>query len=84
MNHYPTMAQPIPTPDVRTGAFEDLYLSLIRVDGATSSVKIVVEPLVSWVWAGGIIMFLGGLLSIVPWGRGKAKKKARAPEAAAK
>ena len=84
MNHYPTMAQPIPTPDVRTGAFEDLYLSLIRVDGGSSSVKIVVEPLVSWVWIGGIIMFVGGLLSMVPWGRASAKRAAKSAPAAAK
>ncbi len=83
MNHYPTMPQPIPTPDVRTGATEDLYLSLIRVDGGSAAVKIVVEPLVSWVWIGGIVIFVGGLLSMVPWGRSRAAAKARAPAGAA-
>ena len=83
MNHYPTMAQPIPTPDVRTGAFEDLYLSLIRIDGESSSVKIVIEPLVSWVWIGGIVMFFGGLLSMVPWGRASARRAAKKSTSAA-
>ncbi len=84
MNHYATMAQPIPTPDVRTGPFEDLYLSLIRVDDSSSAVKIVVEPLVSWVWLGGIVIFIGGLLSVIPWGRRAARAPGQSAPAAAK
>ena len=69
MNHYRTMREPIGTPAVMSGLRQDLYLSLVRVGGSSSavSVRAMVEPLVVWLWIGGIVMFLGAAWSLIPW-----------------
>jgi len=40
---------------------------------------VVIEPLVEWLWAGGLLIGIGGLLALVPGGRRKATDPASAP-----
>jgi len=65
MNFYPTSQEPVPTPDVRSGVFGDLYLSLVafRPDGSTATVKAIYEPLLYWIWFGGGVVVLGAIIS---------------------
>ncbi|MCB9766515.1 MAG: heme lyase CcmF/NrfE family subunit [Alphaproteobacteria bacterium] len=83
MNHYRSMAQPIGTPAVLSGLREDLYLSLVRInDSGSVSVRAMVEPLVWWLWIGGLVMFFGAGWSL--WPRQAAARAHRAaPPAAA-
>ncbi|HUF12215.1 MAG TPA: heme lyase CcmF/NrfE family subunit [Longimicrobiales bacterium] len=71
LNFYGGSDQPITTPAVRSRPHEDLYLTLIAFerDGSSATVAAVVEPLVGWIWVGGVIVFLGALLSAVPFER---------------
>ena len=59
----------------------DLYLSLVRVDQAagTASIQAIKQPLVWWLWFGGLMVFGGGLLAA--WLAGRVR--ALAAEAAA-
>lgn len=68
MNFYPTQREPIGTPAVRSGALEDLYLSVMNVDPAGGSVGLLamVNPMVVWIWVATGVMGLGALLSL--WG----------------
>jgi len=68
MNHYKRMGQPIGTPDVRSGIGEDLYLSLIQVDASskTASLDVIVQPLVWWLWVGGLVMVFGTGIAVWP------------------
>lgn len=68
MNYYPGSDQPVPTPDVRSTITGDLYANLqaFRDDGATATVKLIREPLVSWIWFGGVVVVLGALLGLFP------------------
>ncbi len=68
VNHYLATGQPIATPAVHSGLGEDLYLSLVRVDPATgqASVQVILQPLVWWLWFGGLVVFGGGLLAAWP------------------
>ncbi len=52
---------------IRSTLTEDLYVILIgwEESGATSF-KVVVNPLVSWIWIGGGVMIVGGLISFWP------------------
>ena len=65
LNDYDNQVQAIPTPAVRTGLREDVYLSLVRIDGGTSAVTVDAYrfPLVWMVWVGGLLLFLGGVWS---------------------
>ena len=71
LNFYQTSEQPITTPAVRSRASGDLYLNLMAVerDGSTATIRMIVEPLVPWIWAGGLIIVLGALITVTPSGR---------------
>jgi cytochrome c-type biogenesis protein CcmF len=68
MNFYPTSEQPIPTPAVRSRPWGDIYLNLMafKQDGSDATLKVIVEPLVPWIWVGGGIMCLGAMISMFP------------------
>ena len=62
-------AQPMTIPGVRSTIEDDLYVLLvdwepIGVDGATF--KVYVNPLINWVWAGGLVFILGTLVAVWP------------------
>ncbi len=78
MNHYRSTGQAIGTPAVYTGPGEDLYLSVINVEEDVLAIRVLVEPLVAWVWLGGLVMFLGGLLAAWPARASKAPASAEA------
>jgi cytochrome c-type biogenesis protein CcmF len=72
VTRFPSFGQPIGTPSVRTGLTEDVYLSLVDVGESPSDpivLRVIVRPLVSWLWIGGALMALGTLLAIAPIGR---------------
>ncbi len=63
----------IPTPSVRAGISEDVYLVLDSVPDTSDGpirLRVILHPMVSWLWAGGILMAIGSLLAVIP-----AKKK---------
>ena len=66
MNFYPTQDQPVPTPSVRTRPSGDLYINLqaFAQDGSNATLRVIREPLVPWIWAGGMIVVLGALVSL--------------------
>jgi cytochrome c-type biogenesis protein CcmF len=53
---------------IRTTLAEDLYVVLASQDPESGKavVQVFVNPLVVWVWIGGVVMFLGTLLALVP------------------
>jgi cytochrome c-type biogenesis protein CcmF len=53
---------------IRTSPKEDLYVVLAGQDPETNKaiVQVFINPLVVWVWVGGIVVFLGTLLALVP------------------
>jgi cytochrome c-type biogenesis protein CcmF len=68
MNFYPTSQQPVPTPDVRSSVAGDLYANLqaFRPDGSNATVKLIYEPMVPWIWFGGLVVVFGALIGISP------------------
>jgi cytochrome c-type biogenesis protein CcmF len=68
MNYYPTSQQPIPTPAVRSRPWGDIYLNLMafKQDGSNATLKVIVEPMVPWIWLGGGIICLGAIISMFP------------------
>ena len=68
MNYYASQQTPIGTPAVRSTLFEDLYLSLLSVDPArqTIGLRALVNPMVSWIWAGMILMAIGAIALLLP------------------
>ncbi len=70
------------TPSVRTGFTEDVYLVLDGVPeeaGGAVRLRVILRPLVSWLWAGGMLMGLGTLLAVFPGHRRRGTEAASAP-----
>ena len=68
------MAMPrdeMPTPAVRSGLDEDLYLTILSTgpdsEGRDSvTMRVIIEPLMAWLWYGGLLMVLGSFIAAYP------------------
>jgi cytochrome c-type biogenesis protein CcmF len=84
-------SEPVGSPAIDSGLFGDIYLTFDAVGSAGGAsgaqadqglkaqqvaVGIIVEPLLAWLWAGGLIIGLGGILSFVPYGRRRSSSAA--------
>ena len=84
------------TPAIDSGAFGDVYLTFDEVGGlGTTSggsivpnlpagsvvIGVVIEPLVAWLWTGGLLIGVGGLLALIPGSRRRATDPVSAPSA---
>jgi cytochrome c-type biogenesis protein CcmF len=82
------------TPAIDSGAFGDVYLTFDQVGGlgntsgsspvpnlpaGSVAIGVVIEPLLAWLWAGGLLVGVGGLLALVPGSRRRATDPVSAP-----
>jgi cytochrome c-type biogenesis protein CcmF len=82
------------TPAIDSGAFGDVYLTFDQVGGLGNTsgnspvpnlpagwvaIGVVVEPLLAWLWAGGLLVGVGGVLALVPGSRRRATDPVSAP-----
>ncbi len=60
--------QPMTEVGLRPGPIEDVYVVLAGFDGGgtTASFKVYVNPLMSWMWIGGLVLIIGVLISAWP------------------
>jgi cytochrome c-type biogenesis protein CcmF len=85
--HMDSMGQPTFEPStevaIRSDVREDLYIIFAgSVQGTEEAVyRITINPLVWWVWYGGMVLALGGLISMWPTGRAPTPVKRRADQA---
>ncbi len=80
---------PVASPAISSGAFEDVYLvinslteniSTGTVDASGPvSIGVTVQPLVSWLWVGGLILVVGSALACVPGDRRRPTDPVSAP-----
>ncbi|MCB2115132.1 MAG: heme lyase CcmF/NrfE family subunit [Rhodobacteraceae bacterium] len=62
---YPVAAMPTTEAAIDNGIFRDLYLVIgDPQDGGGWAVRTYIKPFANWIWAGAIIMALGGALSL--------------------
>jgi len=69
LNRYKESGMTIGTPSVHTALNEDLMLSIVRAPSEsdpTLGLRVMVHPLVVWLWIGGGTMALGTILSLFP------------------
>ena len=59
----------VPTPSVRTGFTKDIFLVLASTpdpDDDSIDLRVIIRPMVAWIWTGGLLMALGTLLAVFP------------------
>lgn len=62
---YPVQDEGISDPGISKGLFLDFYVALgEKLSGDAWAVRIYYKPFVRWIWAGGILMMLGGIVSL--------------------
>jgi cytochrome c-type biogenesis protein CcmF len=70
INRFAQGQQSVGTPSVATSPVQDVYLSLLRAPaddaGETAVLRVVVQPLVMWLWIGGLVMVAGTALAAFP------------------
>jgi cytochrome c-type biogenesis protein CcmF len=73
---YVVQGQPVTEVGIRSNFFEDLYVILATLDDGVgmgtdprfhrATFQVMVNPLVPWIWYGGLILALGTLISLWP------------------
>jgi cytochrome c-type biogenesis protein CcmF len=84
ISEFPNAGQAIGTPSVQTSLRQDIYLSLgPGTDFAEGviSLRVIVAPMVVWLWIGGLMMFVGTFLSAFPGRRRDPLDPVSAPAA---
>jgi len=69
---YETQEEPVPTPAVLTSMRRDVYVNLMafKEDGSSATIRVLVEPLVMWIWIGGLVACFGAVIALWPRRRG--------------
>ena len=81
--YYPARDELWTRVDIRSSLAGDVYVSLLGFTdgGAGVTVKAELHPLVSWLWIGGVVMTVGGLIVLWPVRRSRARARKLAPTA---
>ena len=68
LNLYPNASEPIGTPSIKIGWFKDLYTTVVRVQdgGRRATFRFFLNPGVTWLWVGGGVLVLAGLVAAWP------------------
>ncbi len=64
---YHTQGQPMHQVAIRSSPREDLYIILSEwTPDGRATIRVLVHPLVSWLWAGGVVVAVGALFAAFP------------------
>jgi cytochrome c-type biogenesis protein CcmF len=65
---YPNQQTPFASVDARYHWGEDLYviLSSFERDGSSATIKVIINPMISWIWIGGGVILLGVIVAVLP------------------
>ena len=80
LNLYPLLRrEPLPDPAIRSTPFSDLYVSLMRGDQESATVRLMEMPYMMWLWVSAAVIGFGTLLAIIPLGTGRRRRRAAKP-----
>jgi cytochrome c-type biogenesis protein CcmF len=65
---YASSEEPVPTPAVRSSARRDVYVNLMAFsnDGSSATLRVLIEPMVMWIWLGGLVVCIGAAIALWP------------------
>jgi cytochrome c-type biogenesis protein CcmF len=82
LQQFPNGSQEIGTPSVRSTLIDDVYLALLdppAADGGPVRLRVIVAPLVMWLWIGGGVIAFGSALAAFPGRRRRGTEPTSAP-----
>jgi cytochrome c-type biogenesis protein CcmF len=77
LKFFPTQQSPVGRAVHQSSISDDIYLILSgfsELDKNQATLKVLVRPLVVWIWIGGFVILLGTLVAILPMGKGSARE----------
>jgi len=80
---YPLSGQSINIPSVRSTVVDDIALSVLSYpDGPEDAVvlRATIQPMVVWLWIGGLVIAVGTVMAVVPGTRRRPTDPVSAPE----
>lgn len=67
IRQYDKAEQPNSQVSIRSNWREDVYVTLAASDGRGGvTIQAIVNPLVSWIWTGGVILTIGAIIGLLP------------------
>ncbi|MBI4228207.1 MAG: heme lyase CcmF/NrfE family subunit, partial [Deltaproteobacteria bacterium] len=45
---------------------DDLYVILTNFEGGSASFRVLINPMISWIWAGGVVLLIGAIVTMWP------------------
>jgi cytochrome c-type biogenesis protein CcmF len=66
---FPLSDEAVVSPAVRSTPAQDIYLTLADTPSKASgpiAIGVIIEPLVLWLWTGGLVLVIGAALALVP------------------
>ncbi len=82
LNKFKQSGQTIPTPSVKAGPRSDIMLAITSAPTESDpalGLRVIVWPMVTWLWIGGLVMLVGTVLSIFPGRRRDPLQSVSAP-----
>ncbi len=81
ISQFGTGTQTVGTPAIDSSWREDVYLTIAAIPGkgAVWQFRVVVQPLVAWLWGGGALIVVGSALAAVPGRRRRPTDPVSAP-----
>jgi cytochrome c-type biogenesis protein CcmF len=78
--YYPASDQTWTRVDLYSTLAGDVYVSLLgyKDTGSSVTVQAQLNPLVGWIWIGGVVLVVGGLIALWPARRARARQRERA------
>jgi len=82
LSQFGANTEAVGTPAIDSGLEDDVYLTvdaLPATPGGPVTIGVTVQPLVAWLWGGGVLLVIGALLAAVPGRRRRPTDPVSAP-----
>lgn len=76
---FPFAGRTLGSSATRGSLIDDVQLSVVPTDDETVIIRATIQPLIQWLWIGGVLMAVGTALALVPGKRRRPTEAASAP-----
>lgn len=66
LNLYNNQREATASPSILPGALRDVYVLLVESKGNVATIRVLLNPLVTWIWFGGALLLIGAAIAGLP------------------
>lgn len=82
VSQFPFATEAIGTPSVHSAITDDVYVTIVSPPGSadpSAVIGVIIQPLIAWLWIGGVLVAIGTVMAAVPGRRRLPTAPASAP-----